>query len=119
MNNDLAALQFASLGHAVRVAIVRQLVRAGPAGRTVLQLRDDLAASQTPIPATTFNHHLKALVDAGLIYQHREGREVYSVPDFESIRTLITFLMRECCVDVEKPSVTRLNESNPCKEEII
>lgn len=94
------ARQFAALGHPVRVFILRALICAGGAGSTVSQLREALGVQHgCPVPATTFTHHLKILADAQLINQHRSGRELYSAPRFETLRELMSFLMRECCAD--------------------
>ena len=92
MNDLNAANAFAALGHPSRVAILRLLVQAGGAGLTVSNMRESLN-----MPATTFGHHLKAMADAKLIQQSREGRALISVADFSALQTLIEFLMEDCC----------------------
>lgn len=92
MNDTKAASAFAALGHESRVAILRLLVQAGDTGLSVSTMREHLN-----IPATTFGHHLKAMVDAGLIQQSRHGRTLISNANYAAIQRLVAFLMEDCC----------------------
>ncbi len=92
MNDTKAASAFAALGHPARVAILRLLVQAGADGLSVSTMREHLN-----MPATTFGHHLKAMVDAGLIKQSRQGRALISEADYSAIQGLVAFLMEDCC----------------------
>ncbi|MEM1087545.1 MAG: metalloregulator ArsR/SmtB family transcription factor [Pseudomonadota bacterium] len=92
MNDQSAADAFASLGHPTRVSILRLLVQAGQEGLNVSHMREAL-----DLPATTFGHHLKALVDAGLVRQEKQGRELISRADYCAIQCLTAFLMEDCC----------------------
>ncbi|MEO1643158.1 MAG: metalloregulator ArsR/SmtB family transcription factor [Pseudomonadota bacterium] len=92
MNDQNAANAFASLGHSNRVSILRLLVQAGQDGLNVSHMRETLE-----LPATTFGHHLKALVDAGLVQQEKQGRELISRADYCAIQRLTAFLMEDCC----------------------
>lgn len=103
MNDTLAADQFAALGHANRVKVLRQLVQAGCCGLTVGELRESLG-----VPASTFAHHLKALAQAGLVEQEKRGREVVSKASYQAIRTLHGFLIKDCCKGVFTPTPTDL-----------
>lgn len=95
MNDTSAALAFSALGHPSRVAVLRLLVQAGARGLSVSQMREHLK-----IPATTFGHHLKAMVEADLIKQSREGRTLLSVANYAALQGLIGFLMEDCCQGV-------------------
>lgn len=92
MTDDKAALAFAALGHPNRVAILRLLVQAGAGGLSVSQMRTHL-----DVPATTFGHHLKAMAEAGLVSQTRQGRSLISRADYSALRALNNFLMEDCC----------------------
>lgn len=92
MDDQNAATVFASLGHPNRVSILRLLVRAGEVGLNVSHMREALG-----LPATTFGHHLKALVDAGVVRQDKRGRELISRADYCAIQRLTAFLMEDCC----------------------
>jgi len=98
MNDTKAASAFSALGHPSRVAILRLLVQAGETGLSVSAMREHLS-----IPATTFGHHLKAMVDAGLIKQERRGRALMSTASYASLQGLVAFLMEDCCRGVFLP----------------
>lgn len=93
-----AAASFAALGAEVRLEIVRLLVRAGQGGMPVGALQDQLG-----IAASTLSHHLKALGQAGLIVQRREGRVLRCHAAYETLAALAAFLMEECCADAGVP----------------
>ena len=95
MNDQSASLAFAALGHPHRVAILRQLVRAGAAGTNIKTVRETL-----DIPASTFAHHLRMMSDAGLVDQEKQGREQILQANYTNIQGLSIFLMEDCCADV-------------------
>lgn len=94
MKDTQAAQAFAALGNEHRVAVLRLLVRAGLNGLNVTSLRDQL-----DLPATTLGHHLKTLVEAGLVEQEKIGRELISRPAYGKILGLSEFLLKDCCRD--------------------
>src|ERR1700722_16521070 len=61
--------QFSALGQADRLAIFRLLVRAGPQGNCV----DDIKR-RLKVPGSTLSHHLDALTRSGLLTARRSGR---------------------------------------------
>ncbi|MEM8792111.1 MAG: metalloregulator ArsR/SmtB family transcription factor [Pseudomonadota bacterium] len=91
---DDAAEMFAALGAPVRLSILRALVRAGQPGMTVGALQERLA-----MPASTLSHHLRALVQADVITQEREGRSLICRAAFPNLEGLAAFLLTECCAD--------------------
>ena len=91
---DDVALAFAALGSEVRLSILRTLVRAGPDGLPVGAIQEKLGMA-----ASTLSHHIRALVQAGVLTQRREGRVLMCVADFDRISALARFLISECCVD--------------------
>lgn len=95
MNDAAASKAFGALGNAHRVAALRLLVRAGCDGLNVKALREHIG-----LPPTTMNHHLRMLVDAGLVSQERNGRELISRADYARIEALGAFLMQDCCQGV-------------------
>ncbi|WP_424929590.1 ArsR/SmtB family transcription factor [Amaricoccus tamworthensis] len=84
----------AALGHETRLMVFRLLVRAGEGGMIVgdISKRLDMAPS-------TLAHHLRALVDAGLVIQERQGRQIVNRVDYAVIRGTVDFLLEECCAD--------------------
>lgn len=89
-----AAQMLDALGSRQRLLVYRSLLRAGAGGMNISTLQ-----SKIEMPASTLKHHLVALVDAGLVVQNREGREVYCSANYHEIRSLANFLLRECCAD--------------------
>lgn len=93
--NSAIALSLAALGHETRLAIFRLLVRAGNEGLNVGEIGQHL-----DMAASTLAHHLKALVDAGLVLQERQGRQIVNRVDYDAMRRTVSFLTAECCVGV-------------------
>lgn len=92
------ARALAALGHDARLSIFRLLVKAGEGGLRVGDIGDHLS-----LAPSTLAHHLSALVDAGLVLQHRQGREVFNRVDFPAMRQVLAFLTSECCSGVSLP----------------
>lgn len=92
------AKALSALGHEVRLTIFRLLVQAGPEGLRVGEIGAHLG-----VPPSTLAHHLSSLVEAGLVRQDRQGREVVSRASFEAMRSLVDFLSEACCVGVPAP----------------
>ncbi len=94
------ARALAALGHDARLSIFRLLVKAGEGGLRVGEIGEHLGMAPS-----TLAYHLSALVDAGLVVQEKQGREVFNRVDFPVMHGLITFLTSECCHGVTiKPS---------------
>lgn len=90
-----AAQAFAALGSEQRLSVLRALVRAGPDGLRVGELKD-----RTGLAASTLSHHLRFLTQAGLVEQDKRGREIICVgAAYETVEALSAFLIRECCAD--------------------
>lgn len=105
MNDTKAASAFAALGHPARVAILRLLVQSGDKGLSVSAMREHLK-----MPATTFGHHLKAMVEANVVTQTRLGRTLISVAHYTAIRDLVAFLMEDCCRGLLSPNLQSESE---------
>jgi DNA-binding transcriptional ArsR family regulator len=89
------ARALAALGHDARLSIFRLLVKAGDDGLRVGDIAQHLGFAPS-----TLAHHLSALVDAGLVVQERQGREVFNRVDYPAMRGLLAFLASECCAGV-------------------
>ena len=92
MKLETAAKQLEALGNSTRITIFRNLVKAGPQGSTVGELKAELA-----IPGSTLSHHIAKLVNAGLLRQERDSRSLICTADFENMDTLMEFLVQNCC----------------------
>ncbi len=100
-----AAEAFAALGSEVRLAILRALVRAGEAGLPVGALQQRLV-----IAASTLSHHLRALVQAGVLEQTRDGRTLICRARYDRIQGLAAFLVSECCADLAQDAGKKRQE---------
>lgn len=91
-NDDIVAKRLAALAHPVRLAAIRQLAAAGPAGLAAGKLgeRVDVAPN-----ALTF--HLQKLAFAGLVTSRREGQYVYYSAAFDALLALTDHLVGACC----------------------
>lgn len=81
-----------ALSNETRLWVFRLLVQAGPDGLTAGEIADNLSARQN-----TMSSHLKFLLQAGLISSRREGRHVRFRADYDTIKSLVLFLMEDCC----------------------
>ncbi|MBZ0184623.1 MAG: metalloregulator ArsR/SmtB family transcription factor [Candidatus Obscuribacterales bacterium] len=81
-----------ALAQESRLDIFRLLVRKGSQGLSPGELSEAME-----IPPATMSFHLKELSRAGLLTSRREGRSIIYSADFDSMRTLIDFLLENCC----------------------
>ena len=94
MELEAAASQLEALGNTTRLTIYRTLVRAGEGGLAVgkLQLRLDIAGS-------TLSHHIRKLVEVGLVSQERQATTLICRANYSSMNGLTGYLADECCLD--------------------
>ena len=92
------ARSLSALGHEARLDIFRLLVKAGRNGMTVGQIGEHLN-----LAASTLAHHLRTLVDAELVIQARQGREVVNTAHYDEMEHIVTFLTAECCTGLSCP----------------
>jgi ArsR family transcriptional regulator len=82
----------AALGQAARLEIFRWLVRAGPHGGCVEEIK-----AQVQMPGSTLSHHLDTLRRSGLLTARREGRHIFYAVDWAAATSLIRFITEDCC----------------------
>ena len=86
------AEQLGALGHPIRLAILRYVVQAGREGVAAGAIQ-----SHVDMPASTLSHHLKRLVDAGVMSTRSEGTYHYYAADYGTLRKLTDYLWEDCC----------------------
>jgi ArsR family transcriptional regulator len=89
---DRHAEQLSALGHPARLSILRHVVQGGEDGAAAGEIQ-----SRVDMPASTLSHHLKRLVDAGLLKTRGEGTFHYYSADFTALRALTDYLWEDCC----------------------
>jgi DNA-binding transcriptional ArsR family regulator len=86
------AEQLGALGHPVRLAILRFVVHAGPDGAAAGAIQ-----AHVDLPASTLSHHLKRLVEAGVMQTRGEGTFHYYSANYDALRKLTAYLWEDCC----------------------
>lgn len=94
MNVEKAARQLEALGNTTRLQLYRTLVRAGNEGLPVGHLQ-----ARVGIAASTLSHHLRRLVETGLVTQERQATTLICRAHYPSMNALIGYLVDECCAD--------------------
>ncbi len=82
----------AALAQEVRLRVFRALVVAGKDGLTPGVILEQLG--MTP---ALLSFHLKELVQAGLVTQERQGRNLIYRASFDSMNELLGYLTQNCC----------------------
>ena len=83
---------FDALSQETRLSAFRLLVKAGPDGLPAGALSDELGT-----PHNTMSFHLNHLFNSGIVASRREGRSVIYSANFELVRELIGFIVKDCC----------------------
>jgi DNA-binding transcriptional ArsR family regulator len=81
-----------ALAQPTRLAIFRLLVKHEPAG-----IAAGVIAETIGIPHNTLSTHLAILVRAGLSRSTRQGRTITYRAHLEGVRSVIAFLVDDCC----------------------
>ena len=92
MDNEHALKALAALGQATRLDVFRLLVQAGPDGLPAGEIARRLGLRQN-----TLSSHLAILAHAGLVRREREGRTIRFIGELASMRSLVAFLVEDCC----------------------
>ncbi|RDE07609.1 ArsR/SmtB family transcription factor [Pelagibacterium lacus] len=104
MKLEIAASQLEAIGNPTRLQLYRVLVRAGDEGMPVGSVQQKLG-----IAASTLSHHLRKLVDAGLVTQERQATTLICRAHYPAMQSLIGYLADECCADGACPPEPRRN----------
>ncbi len=92
MKQKQAAQILHALGHEARLELFRVLVKAGPKGMNIGDMRQLLN-----MPASTLAHHISALVKANIIIQNVQGRETFNIANFNLVEQIADYLFNDCC----------------------
>jgi ArsR family transcriptional regulator, arsenate/arsenite/antimonite-responsive transcriptional repressor len=82
----------AALAQPTRLSILKLLLKHEPVGITAGVIADTVGA-----PHNTISTHLAILVRAGLLRSSRDGRTIIYRADIEGMRSLIGYLVNDCC----------------------
>ena len=81
-----------ALAQTTRLEIFRLLVKHGENGLPA----GDIARTLS-VPQNTLSAHLTILRNAGLLRSERQGRSIIYRADFNGTRSLLSFLLEDCC----------------------
>lgn len=81
-----------ALSQEMRLDVFRLLTRAEPVGMCAGEIAEAIGGRQN-----TVSTNLAILARAGLIRSVREGRSVRYFADLDGMRSLLSFLMEDCC----------------------
>ena len=95
--DELTAKKLAALAHPARLAIIRMLVRSGPAGLAAGKLGKSLN-----IPANALTFHLQKLAQFGLVNSQRQGQFIVYSAVFSALLGLVDNLVGACCADTSE-----------------
>ena len=99
MNIDEAMILFDAFSQETRLRAFRLLVQASPDGLPAGELSERLGT-----PHNTMSFHLGHMANAGAVSSRKEGRSVVYTANFDAVRDLIGFMVKDCC-SVEFASV--------------
>lgn len=86
------AEELRALGHPVRLAVLRHVVKAGSNGSAAGEIQAKL-----DVPASTLSHHVDQLVRTGLLEARRDGTYIFYSAVFPALRALTDYLWEDCC----------------------
>ncbi|WAC48749.1 metalloregulator ArsR/SmtB family transcription factor [Asticcacaulis sp. SL142] len=92
MDKNQSVAAFGALSQETRLDVIRLLIQAGTEGMAAGEIGDRLGVRQN-----TMSANLSVLAHSGLIRSVREGRSIRYFADFDGIKGLLTFLLRDCC----------------------
>lgn len=81
-----------ALAQDTRLDVFRLLVKQGADGMAAGDIAEALGVRQN-----TMSANLSVLARAGMVRSEREGRVIRYFADFDGMRSLLTFLMEDCC----------------------
>ncbi|TAJ69888.1 MAG: transcriptional regulator [Phenylobacterium sp.] len=109
METNDAVDAMSALAHPGRMNAFRLLVQAGAGGLPAGEI-----ASRLGMPASSLSTNLNILSQAGLVNSRRESRSIIYSADYEAMRTLLTFLMEDCCAGVPEICAPLAAVANSC-----
>jgi ArsR family transcriptional regulator, arsenate/arsenite/antimonite-responsive transcriptional repressor len=89
---ERSAAQLSALGHPIRLKILRYVVQGGEAGSSAGDIQ-----AHVDLPASTLSHHLRRLVDAGLMTSRSEGTYQFYAAHYAALRSLTDYVWEDCC----------------------
>lgn len=109
MDSSEALHALASLSQPTRLAAFRALVAQAPQ-----PLPAGALAAALHVPQNTLSTHLGVLARAGLVTSTRHGRHILYCAELARIRSLILFLLKDCCGGQPELCARLVGDLAPC-----
>ena len=109
MEIESIILALAALAQGTRLEVFRLLVAAEPEGLPAGEVARRLA-----VPPITMSSHLSILSRAGLVRSERFSRSIVYRADLDALRSVLAFLLKDCCGGRPGICAPLLAELSPC-----
>lgn len=108
--DELAALSaLGALSQPTRLQCFRLLVTREPDGVPAGEL-----ARLVGVPQNTLSTHLSILANAGLVHGERHSRSIIYRANFDRLRELVLFLLKDCCGGRAELCAPLIADLSPC-----
>ena len=105
-----ALSSFSALSQETRLNVLRLLIQNGPDGLAAGEI-----ATQLGVRQNTLSTNLNILNGAGLVRSEREGRSIRYFADMDGLKSVMAFLMQDCCGGRPETCQPVLDELVCCK----
>ena len=109
MESETAILALAALAQPTRLEVFRLLVKHEPDGLAAGEIAKALA-----VPQNTMSSHLSILSRAGLVTAQRFSRSIVYRADLAQFRTVMLFMLRDCCDGRPEICAPLIEDLIPC-----
>jgi ArsR family transcriptional regulator len=109
METSDAVVGLGALAHPGRLNAFKLLVQAGAEGLPAGEI-----ASRLGMPSSSLSTNLNILAQAGLVTSRRESRSIIYNADYDAMRTLLAFLMEDCCGGAPEICAPLIAIANSC-----
>ena len=109
MESENAVLGLAALAQSTRLDVFRLLVKHEPGGLAAGDIARALA-----VPQNTMSSHLSVLSRAGLVSAQRFSRSIVYRADLARFRTVVLFMVRDCCEGRPEICAPLIADLTPC-----
>ena len=109
MDLETSVATLSALAQPTRLEAFRHLVRSEPKGLPAGEI-----AKHLDVPHNTMSTHLAILERAGLISSQRQSRSIVYRVDLTGVRSLVVYLLKDCCAGRPELCQPLLDDLTPC-----
>jgi ArsR family transcriptional regulator len=109
MDFESSVAALSALAQPTRLEVFRLLIRNEPGGLPAGEI-----ARKLNVPHNTMSTHLNILSRAGLISAKRQSRSIQYCVVLEAVRSLVVYLLKDCCDGRPELCQPLLDDLTPC-----